>query len=96
MICVACDGVSLFFGVDTVFENVTFALNEGEKLGIVGVNGAGKSTLLRVIAGECEPDSGSVFISKEKSVGYLSQHNEYDSDKSVLEEMLSSFSDLIE
>ena len=95
MICIGLDNVGLSFGTDVVFEKVSFSLNDGEKLGIVGSNGAGKSTLLRIIAGEYEPDEGSVYISKDKTVGYLAQHNEYNSERSVFDELLSAFSDLI-
>ena len=65
MISISCENLSLSFGTDLLFENLSFSLNDGDKLGIVGVNGAGKSTLFRMIAGVCEPDTGNIYISRE-------------------------------
>ena len=95
MIAISCDDLSLSFGRDLLFEKVSFSLNEGDKLGIVGVNGAGKSTLFKMIAGFMSSDSGGVYISKEKTVGYLAQNPDFESDNTVLGEMLDAFSPLI-
>ena len=95
MISISCENLSLSFGTDLLFENVSFSLNDGDKLGIVGVNGAGKSTLFKMIAGICEPDTGNVYISREKTVGYLEQNPVFESDNTVLGEMLDAFKDLI-
>ncbi|MCQ2432077.1 MAG: ABC-F type ribosomal protection protein [Clostridia bacterium] len=91
MISISCDSLHLAFGVDVILDSVTFSLNEGDKMGIVGVNGAGKSTLFRLITNEYHPDSGSVFIAKDKTVGFLEQNTGLDSEKSIYEEMLLSF-----
>ncbi len=96
MISVNCENLSLSFGADTVLENVSFALNEGDKLGIIGVNGAGKSSLFAMITGKYQPTSGEVFISKGKSVGILEQNIEYDSSRTILDEAINTFSDLLE
>ena len=73
MIAISLNGVSLSFGVTKILENISFALNEDDKLGIVGVNGCGKSSLFRLILGEEEADSGEIYISKDKTVGVLRQ-----------------------
>ncbi|MBQ7983685.1 MAG: ABC-F family ATP-binding cassette domain-containing protein, partial [Clostridia bacterium] len=91
MISISCDNLSLSFGIDVILESVSFSLNDGDKLGIVGVNGAGKSTLFRLITGEYRQDTGSVFVARDKTVGLLEQNTGLDSDKSVYEEMLLSF-----
>ena len=65
--------LSLSFGDHAVLSDVSFSLNEGDRLGVIGVNGAGKTTLFRVITGEYKQDSGSVFISKDKTIGILRQ-----------------------
>ena len=91
MISISCDNLSLSFGIDVILESVSFSLNEGDKLGIVGVNGAGKSTLFRLITGEYQRDSGAVYIARDKTVGFLEQNTGLQSDKSVYEEMLSAF-----
>ncbi|MBE6619315.1 MAG: ABC-F family ATP-binding cassette domain-containing protein [Ruminococcaceae bacterium] len=95
MIALACDKISLSFGAKSVLENVSFSVQTGEKLGIVGVNGAGKSTLFSVITGNVAPDSGNVYIAKGCSVGYLAQNAIIDSERTLFEEMLDAQSDLI-
>ena len=78
MIVFSCNGLSLSFGVDEILSGVSFSLNEGDKLGIVGVNGAGKSSLFKLITGEYEASEGEVFISKDKSIGILTQNANLD------------------
>ena len=73
MIALSVNKLSLSFGGDELLGGVSFALNEGDRLGIIGVNGCGKSTLFKMILGECEPDEGNVFIAKDKTVGILRQ-----------------------
>ncbi len=91
MISISCDNLSLSFGIDTVIENISFSLNDGDKLGIVGVNGAGKSTLFRMITGEYKQDTGVVYIAKDKTIGLLEQNTGLSGEKSVYDEMLLSF-----
>ncbi len=95
MISIAVDNVSLSYGTDVILDNISFSLNDGDKLGIVGVNGAGKSSLLSIIMGDITENEGSVYISKGKTVGFLAQNAEYSSDKSVYEAVLDVFSELI-
>ncbi|MGF7143532.1 ATP-binding cassette subfamily F protein uup [Anaerotaenia torta] len=71
-----------------LFDNVTFGINEGEKIGLIGINGTGKSTLLKIIAGLEEPDSGSVIRGKKVRIGYLSQNPVFDHQLSVLQNVL--------
>nr|MCR5331981.1 ATP-binding cassette domain-containing protein [Lachnospiraceae bacterium] len=85
----ACQNISKAFGTDTILENISFHVNEYEKCAIVGINGAGKSTLLKIIAGEMSPDSGQVFISKDKTLGYLSQQQNLDPANTIYDEVLS-------
>lgn len=94
MTIIGCNKISLSYGMTDILTDVSFSLNEGEKLGIVGVNGAGKSTLFRILMGETKPTTGEVFISRDKTVGYLEQNCDYDSDSTVLAEMLKAFSNL--
>ena len=75
------------YGTDIILQKINFALNEGDRLGVVGVNGAGKSTLLRIIAGKTEPSAGAVYIAKGKSVAMLEQNAMLESDKTLFEEM---------
>jgi ATP-binding cassette subfamily F protein 3 len=78
-------GLSKTYGTQVIFDNVSFSVNSGERIGLVGRNGHGKTTLLRMITGEEMPDSGVVSISNNYAVGYLSQHLEF-SEESVLKE----------
>lgn len=79
MITISATSLSKSYGVIPIIENVSFHLNDGEKLGVVGINGAGKTTLLNILAGDIEPDEGSVFISSDKKIGYLRQRNNFSS-----------------
>ena len=79
MITISATSLSKSYGVIPIIENVSFHLNDGEKLGVVGINGAGKTTLLNILAGDIDPDEGSVFISSDKKIGYLRQHNNFSS-----------------
>lgn len=95
MISISCEDLSLSFGTDVVFENVGFALNDGEKLGIVGVNGAGKTSLLKIISGEYSADKGKVYVSKDYKIGMLEQHPDFVGGMTVYDVALVSFSGLI-
>ena len=95
MLAVTCEDVCLSFGERDILKNITFSLNEGDKLGIIGVNGAGKTSLFSIIAGETVPTGGNVFISKGKKIGYLHQNAVVDSDRTIYEEALLSFGELI-
>ncbi|MBQ9783787.1 MAG: ABC-F family ATP-binding cassette domain-containing protein [Clostridia bacterium] len=102
MICLTVDHLSFAFGTKTILEDVTFSLDEGDRLGVIGVNGCGKSTLFRLILGEMEPDGGNVYISKNKTVGILRQDDAFqdfqgeDGDATSLEVMIRSFPELLE
>lgn len=96
MIMLSCNNVTKSFGVETILEDVSFSINEGDKVGIVGVNGTGKTTLFKVITGIYGYDSGEIYSSKECRIGYLEQNTNFRSDKTIYEEMMSVFSDLME
>ena len=91
----ACNSISKSFGEDTILNEVSFHINEREKMAIVGINGAGKSTLLKIIMQELSADSGEVITAKGATIGYLSQHQDLASDRTVYEEMLSVKADLL-
>jgi len=95
MIALNCENLGLAFGADVILEGVTFSLNEGDKLGIIGVNGAGKSSLFSLITGKYAPSEGAVYIGKDKTLGLLEQNIDYQSDKTILDEAYNTFSDLI-
>ncbi len=93
MTILSVSDIRLEYGTDIILQKINFSINEGDRLGIVGVNGAGKSTLLRIIAGTTEPSGGNVFIAKGKTVGMLEQNAMLESDKTLTEEMANAFSE---
>lgn len=95
MIMLSCNNVSKTFGVETILENISFSVNEGDKIGIVGVNGTGKTTLFKVITGILPHDRGEIFTSKNCRLGYLEQNTNFYSEKTIYDEVVSVFSDLI-
>lgn len=96
MIMLSCNKVTKSFGVETILEDISFSINEGDKVGIVGVNGTGKTTLFKIITGIYGYDSGEIYSSKECRIGYLEQNTNFHSDKTIYEEMISVFDDLRE
>lgn len=74
MIALSVSDVSLSFGTDVILDGVTFSVNEGDRVGIVGVNGAGKTTLFKIISGKYSPDRGGVYIAQGAAVGVLEQN----------------------
>ena len=96
MIILSCKDLCKSYGIDEILKNITFSINEGDKVGIIGANGEGKSTLFKIISKEISYDSGEIFIDKNKSIGYLSQHLNLDSCRNIYDEMLSVFQNLID
>lgn len=92
----SCQNISKSFGVDEVIKDASFHIEEHEKAAIVGINGAGKSTLLKMMIQELEPDTGTVAIAKDATIGYLAQNQDTDSDKTIYEEVLSGKQPVIE
>ena len=74
MLAISLDGVGLSFGADDILENISFGINEGDRVGIIGTNGAGKTSLFKIISGDYSPSAGSVYIQKGKTVGMLEQN----------------------
>lgn len=92
----SCHDISKAFGEHVIVANGSFHIEEHEKAALVGVNGAGKSTLLKIIVGELHCDSGSVTLTKGKTLGYLSQHQELTSGNTIYEEVRTAKAALIE
>ena len=94
MIILALQGIRKSFGAHEVLRDVTFTLQNGERMGLVGVNGSGKSTLMKIIAGQESSDAGSVNIQKGLRLGYLAQQGELTGKETVLETLESVFDPL--
>ncbi|NLN48593.1 MAG: ABC-F family ATP-binding cassette domain-containing protein [Clostridiales bacterium] len=95
MVILTVKDIEKSFGTDIVIKNASFAVDEYDKIGIVGINGAGKSTLFKIICGETEKDSGEMYIGKNKNIGYMSQFLDFHSGVTLWEEVLKAFSDII-
>lgn len=86
--------LTLSFGENTLFSNVSFDIKEKEKVGLIGCNGAGKTSLFKIITGEYIPDGGACYLSKNIRLGYMQQHT-CSQNRTVWEELVSVFDDLI-
>ncbi|MFV0517948.1 MAG: ribosomal protection-like ABC-F family protein [Aminipila sp.] len=91
MIILSATNITKSYGVDIILKDVSFHVNEGERVGIVGNNGAGKTTLLNILCGEMNYDSGNIFLSANTSIGYLKQSSNFNSDNTVIEEVYGIF-----
>ena len=96
MIVLSCNNLNKSFGIDTILENISFTVNEGDKVGIIGVNGTGKTTLFKVLSGIYGYDSGDIYLGKGVEIGYLEQNTNFQSEKTIYEEVLEVFSDLMD
>ena len=95
MIILSCKDICKSYGIRDILKNITFSINEGDKVGIIGANGEGKSTLFKIITKELSQDSVEVFIYKNKTLGYISQNLALNSEKNIYEEALSVFDELL-
>lgn len=96
MIILSCKNISKSYGIRDILKNVTFSINEGDKVGIIGGNGEGKSTLFKIISKELSQDSGEVFIDRNKSIGYLTQHINLDLNNTIYDELNLVFKELLD
>ena len=86
--------LSVSFGGTYLFEEVTFRLGAGDRVGLVGKNGAGKSTMLKILAKDFAPDSGVISQEKEVRMGFLRQDIDFEQGRTVLEEAYEAFIDI--
>ena len=96
MVIISAAEISKSYGTQEVLRDISFNVNEGDRIALIGVNGAGKTTLMKLIAGEEEPDSGSLYLSRRTSTSYMQQNSELVSDRSALTEVLGAFQHLID
>ena len=98
MISLSVSKVTYTIGLKEILRDISFAIEEGDRLGIVGVNGSGKSTLLRIISGKIDPDSGEVHFAKDKTLGMMEQNDAFDDgeveNETVLSRMYGAYPEL--
>ncbi len=91
----SCKNIQKAYAENEILQDVTFSVDEGEKVAIVGVNGAGKTTLFKIITGEQSADNGEIVMQKGACIGYLAQIANVSSTQNVYDEMLSVFADIV-
>ncbi|MCK4746687.1 MAG: ABC-F family ATP-binding cassette domain-containing protein, partial [Bacteroidales bacterium] len=92
---ISVDSVTIRFGGFVLFDGISFQVNPGDRIGLVGRNGAGKTTILNLIAGKQEADEGKVVKTAGKSVGYLPQQMKHKKGKTLFRETLEAFSEVL-
>lgn len=86
--------LSISFGGETLFDEITFRLGAGDRVGLIGKNGAGKSTMLKILSGEQEPDTGQIAKDKELKIGFLKQDIDFIQGRTVIEEAQQAFEEI--
>src|SRR6187402_2370310 len=82
---VSVEGLTKSFGIKPLFSNISFHLEEGDKIALVARNGSGKSTLLKILAGRENADSGKVWVHKEVDIALFEQEPQFDENKTILD-----------
>ena len=94
MIVLSANNLTKTYGTDVIIEKASFHMNDGDKVGIIGRNGAGKTTLLNMLTGQLSCDEGEFFVSQNIRIGYLKQRDNFNSERTVMEEIEGIFSGL--
>ena len=92
MILLNAEGISKSYSEKILLDNVSLGINEGDKIGLIGVNGTGKSTFLKILAGVNEAEAGTVITGNGVRIGYLPQNPDFDGDKTILEQAMAGVS----
>ena len=86
--------ISISFGGSELFSGITFKLDAGNRVGLIGKNGAGKSTLLKIISRELDYDAGTMAFEKNTSIGFLKQDIDFEYGTTILEEAYKAFTEI--
>ena len=93
---ISINSLKVEFSAKCLFDNISYIINNKDRIALVGKNGAGKSTMLKIIAGLQQPTSGSVTVPKDTTIGYLPQHMTINDTSSVVDEVRTAFSHIKE
>ena len=91
---ISVENLSLYFGAQNIFNNISFMVNKRDKIGLVGKNGSGKSTLLKLLTNNLSPNEGNVTVLKNTVIGYLEQDIDFKDENSLIEEMNKVFGNI--
>ncbi|STA92309.1 transporter [Clostridium cochlearium] len=92
---ISVENLSKSYGEKTLFNEISFGINEGDKIGIIGINGTGKSTLLKIIAGIESYDSGNIITKNNIVIEYLPQHPYFDENSNVIQQVFKGTSPIM-
>lgn len=95
MALITVQGLKMEFGEQLLFDGMSFEIQEGDRVGLIGVNGAGKTTLFKLLTGEYYPTDGTVVVNKNVTIGYMEQHVCRNLERSAYDEVMTVFSELI-
>ena len=93
---ISVNGLNKYFGEHHVLKDITFEVNHGEHVGLIGQNGSGKTTLFGILTGKLEHDSGDIYINPRSRLGLLEQLPEYPDDMTVKQVLLSAFTHIFD
>ena len=94
MIALSCTNITKSYGIECILDQVSFTVNSGDKIGLIGVNGAGKTTLMKILMGIESKDSGDIFIAKDTTIGYLEQNTTLQIEKTAFDYCEEIFSEI--
>ena len=92
---ITAQNISKFYGDRSLFKNVNINIKDGDKIALVGSNGSGKTTLMDILSGRTSPSNGKVSVAKDTQIGYLTQELAIYSGKTLIQEVLTVSSDLV-
>ncbi len=92
MIILSAKDIAKAYGEDVILKDVSFNINKGDRVGVIGINGAGKTTLLDILAGRTKAESGDFFVSEDTTIGYLKQKDDFSPEGTVIEQVEKIFS----
>lgn len=96
MIALSCNNIKKEYGTDVILRNISFSINEGDKVALIGANGVGKSTLFKILTRQIEPDEGEYYVDRNATLGYLAQNLDLESDATIHDETLKVFQVLLD
>jgi len=96
MIILSCNNISKSYGTDEILKDISFTVEDRDKIGLIGLNGSGKTTLFNILSEETYMDNGKIYFQKDLKIGYLKQHTNIKSNDSIFDECLKVFEPLIQ